>query len=429
MSDPSSPGPHGRVDRPRRSWLAYVLPPLILIVAVLGALGIYRARPKPTPTPIPQVAPLVRVIDVVPGPHTFVVESEGTVTPRTEITLIPEVGGRVVEVSPDFVAGGFFAEGDVLLRIESSDYRAAVAQAEAAVQAAELRAAVEEANAKVAVEEWERLGGGEASPLTTRQLQVAGARADLEAARAALEMARRNLDRCTIRAPFEGRIRTRSVDVGQVVSPPAPIATIYATDYAEVRLPLKPSDLAFLDVPLHEPDGESVDAPRVILRGEIAGREHEWEGRLVRTEGIVDPATRLLNAVVRVDHPYREDVARPGRPPLAIGLFVRAELTGRSVDGVVTLPRAALVGRDRVFVVDDADRLDIRRVHVLRAGDEAVIDEGLSAGDRVCLTSLDTPVPGMSVRVVPEPALDEGGADDGAARDDTASGRAEGVRS
>ncbi len=204
---------------------------------------------------------------------------------------MPEVAGRVIWVSPSFASGGFFDDGQPLLRIEPSDYREAVIQARAAAAREELRAARERAEADVARKEWGDLGGGEATPLTLREPQLAEAEAALEAARAALERAERNLDRTEIRAPYDGRVRHKQVDVGQYVTPGTPVATIYAVDYAEVRLPLADEELAFIDLPLdYWGDSGRGPGPEVVLSARFAGRAHRWEGHIVRTEGEIDRA-------------------------------------------------------------------------------------------------------------------------------------------
>ena len=154
-----------------------------------------------------------------------------------------------------------------------------------------------------------------------------------------------------MKAPYTGRIRTKSVDVGQFVSRGAPVARVYAVDYAEVRLPIPDAELAYVDLPLAF-RGQAGDAkgPKVTLRAQFAGREHTWQGRIVRTEAEIDPQSRMVQAVARVADPYGQG-GRPGRPPLAVGMFVEAEIEGRWTSSVV-LPRVALRGGDTVYVID-----------------------------------------------------------------------------
>ena len=141
-------------------------------------------------------------------------------------------------------------------------------------------------------------------------------------------------------------------------------------------------------------------SPEVILRARFAGREHRWRGHIVRTEGEIDARTRMIHAVARVEDPYgRGD--EPDRPPLAVGMFVDAELQGRVVPGVIVLPRVALRGRDQVVVADDQGRLRIRRVEILkRERDSLLILGGLRSGERVCVPPPSVTVEGMEVRVL-----------------------------
>jgi RND family efflux transporter MFP subunit len=378
-----------------------VLPIAVVAAGALGAVAMIKARPE-AETRVPTAAiPLVRFETVEMKTVDLVVESQGTVSPRTESVLVSEVAGRVVEVASSFVSGGFFEEGDVLLKIESHDYRQAVVQNRAAVAQAELRLAQEQAEAGVANREWNDVGrGGEPSALTLRQPQIAEAEASVAAAVAALERAQRNLDRTEIRAPYAGRVRTKQVDVGQYVAPGTPIATVYAVDYVEIRLPLPDDQLAYVDLPLvYRGDSGGRKQPAVTLRASFAGRTHEWIGRIVRTEGEIDPRTRMVHAVAQVKDPYArgED---PDRPPLAAGLYVDAEIVGRSVENVATIPRAALRGDDTVLVIDDASRVRLRSVEILRRTPEAVIvSGGLEAGERICTTPLAAVTEGMQVRL------------------------------
>jgi len=383
-----------------KKWQKVTYPLVVIVIGALGAGAMLLARKEPeTRIPEPPV-PLVRVMPVALEDLLLSVKSQGTVSPRTESTLVTEVAGRVLEVHQSFVAGGFFEEGDLLLEIDPYDYRQALIQARSAVAQAQLRLAQEQAEAEVAREQWEDLGGGEASPLTLRVPQVAEAEAALASAGATVVRAERDLERTRIRAPYAGRVREKNVDRGQYVTPGTPLAKIYAVDFAEIRLPLPDADLAFVDLPLVYRGSETRrPGPEVILRSEFAGRSYEWRGRLVRTEGEIDPRSRMVHTVARVKDPYgRGD--DPDRPPLAAGMYVEAEIIGRAVEGVAVIPRTALRSGSRVLVVDDDDRIEFRDVVVLRVSDDqAVIGSGLSDGERVCLSNLAAVTDGMRVRI------------------------------
>lgn len=374
---------------------------ILLPLVVLGSAGgiswqLIRNREELKPQPRVEELPLVEVRTIKPGAHRLKVRAQGEVTARTEINLVGEVPGKVVFVSTNFSAGAFFAPDELLLRLDQRDYEVAVAQAEAAVAQAQVRLEREEAEAKVALQEWEALGKGAANPLLLRKPQLAEAKAGLAAATANLRKSRLDLSRCEVRAPFAGRVRDKLVDVGQFVGVGSPLARIYSVDHAEVRLPIPLEEFAFVDLPLNTT--RDVSLP-VVLRAKVGGELQSWSGRLIRTEGAVDRRTRMLTAVVRVEDPYglRE---RAGQAPLPVGLFVEAEIEGSELADIHRVPRSAIRGHDTLLAVDGEEKLRFRQVEIVRRLPESVlVKRGLNPGDRVCVSVLEAPVDGMSVRV------------------------------
>jgi len=217
--------------------------------------------------------------------------------------------------------------------------------------------------------------------------------------KATLRKARRDMERTELHAPYPGRVREERVDVGQFVNRGVAIATLYAVDYAEVRLPISDRELAFVDLPLRFQDGDDEqERPEVVLSADFAGRPHVWKGRIVRTEGEIDPRSRMVHVVARVDDPY--GVTDEGRAPLNVGLFVEAEIQGRQLDAAVVLPREALREGDRVLIVDAEGRLRFRSVEVARTDREnVVLASGVAAGEHVCVSPLVSAVEGMPVRI------------------------------
>jgi RND family efflux transporter MFP subunit len=342
------------------------------------------------------------VVTADPRSQQLTVKTQGTVRPRTESVLVSEVSGRVLSVSPSFAAGGFFEKGEVLVDIDPRDYELALVRARGAVAQARVRLETEEAQAKVARDEWQELGTGENSPLATRELQVEEARASLAAAGASLEQAQRDLARARIRAPFACRLRTKMADVGQFVTPGTPVANIFAIDYVEVRLPIPDEELQYIDLPMnYRGEASRQRGPTVKLYADFAGRHHEWLGRVVRVEGEIDPVSRMVHVIAQVDDPYGRVEGRDPMP-LAVGLFVEADILGRQVDDVVVLPRTALRREGNLLVVDDEGRLRFRDIVVIKAGKtEVIIGAGLQPGELVCVSTLDAVTDGMKVRTRP----------------------------
>ena len=379
------------------------LPIAFLAAGVIGMVLVWTTRPEAIPRPVEVMAPLVRTLRVSPEQVQYVVHANGTVMPRTQSDLVPQVSGEVVWVSPSLVSGGFFDAGDALLKIDPRDYEAALEGARAAVA----RAQSEFARARTERKRQRELA--QRSVASQAQIDDADnafrvAEAQRREARANLERAERELDRTQIRAAYEGRVRSENVDVGQFVTRGSAVAQLYAVDFAEVRLPIPDRELAFLELALRSraaaeaSDGAAEAGPEVLLHAEFAGLEHTWRGKIVRTEGEIDPRTRMVHVVARIEHPYAED------PPLAVGLFVSAEILGRRQANAFVVPRTALrEGRDgdEVLVVDDESRIRFRPVQVLRQRrGEVVIGSGLSAGERVLVSPLGTAVEGMLVRDV-----------------------------
>lgn len=376
----------------------YLLPPLLVILSIFAVVQMAKLRPQPQEREVTQTAMLVDTIRPEAGVEFFEVHAQGTVTPRNQTQLAAEVGGRIVALSDQFVAGGFFRAGDVLAEIDPSDYEAALLQAEADLASARARLADEQARSDQARQDWQRLHGSQREPgdLVLRLPQVAGAQAAVQAAEAAVLRARRNLERTFIRLPYDGMVRSRQVDIGQFVSPGTLLGVTFAIDVAEIRLPLSGQDMAFLDLPR---PGESARAPvPVRLRGTVSGQRGEWWGSVVRSEGVVEESTRLNFVVVEVQDPYGL-LGDERRVPLTMGSFVHADIQGRPATGLMVLPRTALREGNSIYLVDPQDRLEIRPVEVLRTTpDRVYVYNELTTSDRVVITPISAPVPGMSLR-------------------------------
>ena len=377
--------------------LKIVLPLAVLGGACFAAVTMIRNQSPVEIQPPVFTPPNVRVEEVTLRDVPLSVTSQGTVRPRTQSQLVPEIAGRVTWVAPSFAEGGFFESGDVLVKIDPFDYQQAAVIARAQLAQARLRLAQEKAEAEVAIREWKALGHGAPRELTLRKPQLEEARASVAGAEANLERAERDLERAEIVAPYTGRIRKKNVDIGQFVRVGDAVATIYAVDIAEVRLPLPDEQLAYLDLPLSYRGRSDQPQPRVTLRATFAGEAHEWQGRIVRTESEIDPVSRMVHAVAEVLDPYAPG-PNTNRPPLAVGMYVDAEIAGRTVRDVAVVPRAALRGRDQVLVVDAEDRLSFREIDILRATTDAIyVQRGLAEGDLVVVSPIDTPTEGMRV--------------------------------
>jgi RND family efflux transporter MFP subunit len=378
---------------------------MLAVSLLAGAAGItfllYLNRPS---TEITEPVYIPVTVDVVVAEKETIripVQAQGTVSPLQQSVLAAEVQGRIVHVADNFNVGGFLREGDVLLRIDARDYEARLARAEAALRNAESELLQERGRADVARREWERLPAGsqrsdEARDLYLRKPQLAQAEAQLLAAAADVNNARDDLERTTVRAPYDALIRAKHSELGHYVTPGSSLAEIFAVAMAEVRLPIPQTRLAYLDLPevASDTDGGLID-----LYTDVGGTINHWSARLHRSEGVFDERSRALFAVARIDDPYA--LNSPGREPLRIGTFVNASIQGRAMPGLVALPRYVLRAGDMVAVVDDNKLVRNRKVTTLRAGGDFIyVSSGLENGDLVILTALDSALTGAEVAVV-----------------------------
>jgi RND family efflux transporter MFP subunit len=380
-----------------------ILLPVGIAIGGIGLAAIIIATgPKLEQLPPPSNAPLVRTWEAQSQSVQMSSITHGSVLPRTESELIPEVSGRVVHMSPSLVSGGFFKQGDVLLKVDPLDYEVALEQARAALASSKS----ELTNARKAHARQLDLAKKQSTSESQRddalnRMQFAEA-AQREAS-ARLSRAERDLERTHIIAPFEGRVRSERVDVGQFITRGASIASLYSTDFAEVRLPIHDEELAFLELPLAGKDPTDMPLPKVNLRARFAGKEHQWQGRIVRTEGELDPKTRMISVIAQVEAPYKTS---GDRPPLAVGLFVEAEILGRIAHNIYRVPRSALQANEQIYIIRDDNTLEFRDVHILRVvGEDIYISDGLESGETVCLSTLNNAIQGMSVRPVVEAEL------------------------
>jgi RND family efflux transporter MFP subunit len=386
------------MTKKKRRFLHFGVTIVLVSFGILGMRALTVSKPPLKKHKRPAAVPMVRTLKVQTGPQAIRIQGEGTVRPLREINLVPQVGGKVLHVSSALVNGGEFKKGDILLRVDPTDYELAVTLAQANIKDGESLLELAKEEAAAAQEEWRLLysdsskGDTEPPPLVAKKPQLAAAQAKLEAARADLNKALLNLERTELKAPFDGRVGQESVDIGQYVSPGQAMATLYSTGAAEIALPLEDESAFWFHVPGFTP-GKGPGSPAVV-RARIAGREQTWSGKVVRTEGKLDERTRMIDVVVRVEKPYAK------KPPLAVGLFVTVDIEGRSLSNAAIIPRSALHEDDIVWVVDESSRLRFRKVDVARVyGDEAVVRAGLEDGERVVITPLKAVTNGMSVRI------------------------------
>jgi len=361
---------------------------ILLILGIIGAsiaavFVMSSLRPEPPKKERVVLDPLVEVLELEEMTARFTINSQGTVRPKTETVLSSEVAGTIVSISPKFVSGGVFQAGEVLLRIDPTNYEVALEQAEALV-----------AQRNIEFDGAEKLQ----KQGYRAEAELASAAAALATAKAERVRAQRNLERTAIRLPYEGIVRSKETDLGQFVNSGTRLGVVFATDYAEVRLPLTDSDLAYVDLPgaADVTDSGTAMGPSVTLTATQKGQTQQWPARIVRTEGVVDERSRVTYAVARVEDPY--NLHSDGRP-LPIGTFVSAVIEGSEAENIIRVPRSVVRGTDELLFVDDNDKLAIRNIEIVRSdADYVYVSGGATPGERIVVTVLESAINGLSVR-------------------------------
>ncbi len=362
-----------------RLLLVLGIPGLAIIAAVL-MLGMRQEPPKKERN---DLDPLVDVIELESMTANFEVRSQGTVRPLTETVLSAEVSGTITGIAPKFVAGGVFRANEELMRIDPTTYVVAVDQAMALITQRQ----IEFDGAKKLRSQGYRA-----------ESEYASAAAALATAKAELVRANRNLERTFIRVPYEGIVRNKEADLGQFVSPGTRLGVVFATDFAEVRLPLTDLDLAFVDLPdaADMAMSDDVVGPAVTLTAVQKGRAESWSARIVRTEGVVDENSRVTYAVARIRDPY--SLHSDGNV-LPVGTFVAAIIRGAAAENVIRVPRGVVRGSDELVFIGEDNKIRIRRVDIIRSDAEySYLRGGASVGERIVGSALEAPINGMSVR-------------------------------
>jgi len=375
-------------------------PALVLVAGAVIIQVLVAAKPEPEKKDEPP-RPISLYVDEVKAERvTIGVKTQGEVRPKTEIDLIPQVSGRIVAMSDSFNEGAEFTPDSMLLKIDDTEYRLAVTNAEARVAEAQTALEREHATAKLKEEEWrDGRKDQEPTPFSLNLTQVAEAEAKLLSARADLRKAQIDLERTEIRVPFYGRVRERYAGIGQYVTAGSKVGRVFSIDIAEIRLPLTDSQLVELNLPLGYKANDRVEAPRVRFKAALGNREFFWDGQLVRVDAAINQDTRLIYATAEVVDPY--GLGATNGMPLAVGMFVTAEIEGVSEQSAYVMPRLALRNEDTVYVINSDNRLEIRTVKVLSTSEEQVmVTSGVSSGEHVVTSTLPNAADGMAVEPV-----------------------------
>ena len=373
---------------------------LVVLAALFIAIMMNVLKPDTDKAAEPEAAIAVKTEFVAGVQLAMRAESQGIVQPRTRTTLVSEVSGTVLEVADAFVVGGTFKAGDMLLKLDSTDYEVTLQRAQAALISSKAMLELEKARSIQAAKEWAMTGRpqSDAPQLALRRPYLLEAEANLLRAEAEVRQAQIKLDKTVIKAPHGGMLSKKSADVGQFVTIGSHIGETFAIDYVEIRLPLTESDLRIMEG-LSSP--AQLSNKSVLLSGTVDGVNSSWTATVARSEGVVDELNRSQYIVARVADPY--GLAASGGDltvPLRVGTFVKASIEGRVLNNIIKIPRSSLLEGSRVGLVADNNLLKIVPVTVSSGDDRYYyLSAGLKDGDQVITSALGTPIEGLKLRV------------------------------
>ena len=387
-----------------------IVVPVVIIIATITLIMVIFNNPPTSHRAQPSKAAQMTVATTTLTPQSYqvMVQSFGTVRPRTQSVLFAQVSGQINYVSKQFRAGGFFEQGDILMQLDDRDYRAEVKIAQASLMSAKQSLQEEGARVKQADADWQRLGKGKApNALVLRQPQFAAAKAQVLSAEAQLDKVELSLERTKIIAPYAGRILKKNVDIGQVISSNTQLADIFSVDYVEIRLPIKNKDLPLMKLPeeyrnaheqseTHSGEANHSMISNVVISSDLMG-EQVWQGKIVRTESAIDEMSQQLYVVAQIIRPYDGEYNQGAQ--IKMGQYVTAQITGREVENALVIPSSTIYQGSYVYIVEGG--LLMRKEVKLgwQNGTEAIVIKGLTAGDELVLTSLGQVSSGTPVAI------------------------------
>lgn len=386
-----------------RTILKVLLPLVTLVVGFLVLGALVKTKPDAAKAATQPKAPIVEVAPVKAERRKVTVRAQGTVMALREVALQPEVSGRVVWVHPQMIAGGRVQEGEPLVRLDGGDFQMAVRQREADVERARMELELERGRQTLARKEWEQLAGSlesteEGKAVALRVPQERNAKASLSGAESGLSLARRNLARAELRAPYSALVLNESVEVGQIITPQSRVATLVDSGRFQVVVNLPLNELSWFDIPGITANVQEGASARVIQ--ETGGEPLVRQGRVARLLGDLDPAGKMARVVVEVDDPLR--LKEGGGFPLLLGGLVRVEIEGKEVEGVVEVPRKAVRDGGSVWALTPEGSLDIIPVEIVWEDPDHVLVKGVPPDARLITSRLAIPVKGMKLRLSEE---------------------------
>ncbi len=379
--------------------LKVVIPAMIIILAAAGAYATVATAPKAKKRKPVAMLPTVETQRIAMQDQRIWVPVMGTVTAARQITLEARVSGEVESVSPTFVPGGYFKQGDEILTISPVDYELALSEVRATVTNAEYSLKVENGYQNVSAREWDLLKGSAKgtdsdAELALRKPHLEKAKADLRAAQAKLKQAQLDLERTRITAPFAAMVEAKSTDIGATISEQEALATLVGTDEFWIQASVPVDRLDWIDIPM----GEQAEGAIVRISSGSGARKNVREGHVVRLLPSLESEGRMARLLISVKDPLNLK-GDPGVKPLLLGSYVSVQIDGGKLTDVYAVPRTAYRDNGKVWVLTDKGTLEIRSLNpVWRDNDTILFDEGLAAGEMIVTSDISAPLQGMKLR-------------------------------
>ena len=374
--------------------MKYIRPIFIIGFALAIAYFLYWLG-QTKPQSVTDAPPIDVEVEILkPTNHQILISSTGTTQPITQTALTSEVGGEIIYRSKKFSDGSSVIEGEILAKIDDTDLKLQYNNALLQLRSAEVQSQVQKAEAEIAKEAWEKIGEGAPKDLTLKKPQLKQAEAALNVAKAQVESAKKKLDKTDITAPYTGRIQSVSIDLGTTILPGQPVGVIYTANQIEITLPIKDSDLAFLDIPMDGRKLNDNEKSLVTISAPYKGKIQQWQGNIERVDGVIDPVTRMIKIIASFKNEFLEE----NQTTLPIGLFVEAEINGKFLENVFIVPNVSLTTNNEILVVDKNNQIEMRKIVVLKKlKDSVIIKDGLSIGERIIVSKLNIVTTGMDV--------------------------------
>jgi RND family efflux transporter MFP subunit len=398
-------------DRIVRDILRIIIPFIILGAGGFIAYYLYLSRLAPLREVVTETEIPVHVIEAKRGDFDLVIEGNGEVMPAKQIVINTQVSGKITNIHPSLIPGGVFKEGDTLIKIDERDYQYTIDQLKEQVEKSKMMLDEEVGRKTVAQREWKLLGNEvatteEGKSLALREPHIRSAQAAVNAAESKLENAKLDLDRTTIKAPFNCWVLHETVDIGQVVNPQNQVATLVGTDEYWVDAKINSSDLPYIFVPTTN-DDEGSD---VTIVYDAEPLEFNYKGKIIRLLGDMSTSGRQVRVLIKVEDPLGLNrLGTEENYPLFLGTYVNTRIQGKTIKNVFSIPRAAIREGNHVWVRNKEGRLDIKQVTILKKRkDDVLVSEGIDEGDEVVTSLLATPLPGVKL-ILTEPENEDRG--------------------